>query len=119
MYAPHIASQRRFEDALRKLQADLDTKLAQRDEMKEQRRLQKEGGANGAPGSEGGDGDDADSKCQAAKVVATEESALKKPSPLSILALQEVHPLPRLSSKKTKTGSGTSNPRFVGLYALL
>ena len=49
--------QRRFEDALRKLQADLDTKLAQRDEMKEKRRLEKEGGAGGAAESEGGDGD--------------------------------------------------------------
>lgn len=52
--------QRRFEDALRKLQADLDTKLVQRDEMKEMRRLQQEGGGT-TGASEGGDGDDADS----------------------------------------------------------
>ncbi|KAI0345369.1 hypothetical protein BDW22DRAFT_1418609 [Trametopsis cervina] len=52
---------RRFEDALRKLQADLDTKLAQRDEMKEKRRLEKEGG-QGVVGSEGGDGEDSDSE---------------------------------------------------------
>ncbi|GJE90713.1 Transcription initiation factor TFIID subunit 7 [Phanerochaete sordida] len=51
---------RRFEDALRKLQADLDTKQAQRDEMKEKRRREMEGGG-GAGGSEAGDGDDASS----------------------------------------------------------
>ncbi|KZT11325.1 uncharacterized protein LAESUDRAFT_740854 [Laetiporus sulphureus 93-53] len=34
---------RRFEDALKKLQADLDMKLAQRDEMKEKQRMKKEG----------------------------------------------------------------------------
>ncbi|KAH8107141.1 TAFII55 protein conserved region-domain-containing protein [Cristinia sonorae] len=34
---------RRFEDALKKLQADLDMKLAQRDELKEKQRLIKEG----------------------------------------------------------------------------
>ncbi|KAH9934714.1 TAFII55 protein conserved region-domain-containing protein [Fomitopsis serialis] len=34
---------RRFEDALKKLQADLDMKLAQRDELKEKQRLRKEG----------------------------------------------------------------------------
>ncbi|TFY56903.1 hypothetical protein EVJ58_g7353 [Rhodofomes roseus] len=34
---------RRFEDALRKLQADLDMKLAQRDELKEKQRMRKEG----------------------------------------------------------------------------
>ena len=35
--------QRRFEDALKKLQADLENKLEQRDEMKEQSRLKKAG----------------------------------------------------------------------------
>ncbi|THH33888.1 hypothetical protein EUX98_g294 [Antrodiella citrinella] len=34
---------RRFEDALKKLQADLDMKLAQRDELKEKQRMIKEG----------------------------------------------------------------------------
>ncbi|EJD03204.1 uncharacterized protein FOMMEDRAFT_20372 [Fomitiporia mediterranea MF3/22] len=34
---------RRFEDALRKLQADLDSKLLQRDELYEQQRMRKEG----------------------------------------------------------------------------
>ncbi|THH07018.1 hypothetical protein EW145_g3675 [Phellinidium pouzarii] len=34
---------RRFEDALRKLQADLDSKLLQRDELSEQQRMRKEG----------------------------------------------------------------------------
>ncbi|PSR75389.1 hypothetical protein PHLCEN_2v9147 [Hermanssonia centrifuga] len=56
---------RRFEDALRKLQADLDMKLAQRDELKEKRRLEKEGGTaedvgagSGDDEGEGGDGMD-------------------------------------------------------------
>ena len=64
--------QRRFEDALKKLQADLDMKLAQRDEMKEQQRLKKEGvapedadteGGNEGEGEDGADdlfGDDQD-----------------------------------------------------------
>ncbi|KAH8119428.1 TAFII55 protein conserved region-domain-containing protein [Phellopilus nigrolimitatus] len=34
---------RRFEDALKKLQADLDSKLLQRDELSEQQRMRKEG----------------------------------------------------------------------------
>ncbi|OSD01535.1 hypothetical protein PYCCODRAFT_1425779 [Trametes coccinea BRFM310] len=50
---------RRFEDALKKLQADLDMKMAQRDEMKEQQRLRKEGGVGGATGG-GNDADDED-----------------------------------------------------------
>ena len=41
---------------MRKLQADLDTKRAQRDELKEKRRLQKEGKAPDG----GDDGDDED-----------------------------------------------------------
>lgn len=56
--------QRRFEDALKKLQADLDTKMAQRDEMKEKSRLRKQGitpgvavGGNDADDF-GGDDDD-------------------------------------------------------------
>lgn len=36
-------SQRRFEDALRKLKADLEMKIAQRDEAKERQRMQREG----------------------------------------------------------------------------
>jgi transcription initiation factor TFIID subunit 7 len=54
--------QRRFEDALRKLQADLDTKLAQRDEMKEKRRLELEGGqgTGGSSGAQDRDSSDAD-----------------------------------------------------------
>lgn len=51
---------RRFEDALKKLQADLDTKLVQREEIKEQQRMKKEGiiaeedteGGNEADGEE-------------------------------------------------------------------
>ncbi len=39
----HYALQRRFEDALKKLTADLEMKIAQRDELKEKQRLQKEG----------------------------------------------------------------------------
>ena len=50
-----ILVQRRFEEAKKKLQADLDTKLAQRDEMKEKRRLQKEGISAEDAGSEAGD----------------------------------------------------------------
>jgi len=34
---------KRFEDALKKLTADLDMKLAQQDELKEKQRLKKEG----------------------------------------------------------------------------
>nr|VWO98619.1 Oligopeptide transporter OPT-like protein [Ganoderma boninense] len=55
---------RRFEDALKKLQADLDTKMAQRDEMKEKSRLRKQGitpgAAAGGTDAEdfGGDDDD-------------------------------------------------------------
>jgi transcription initiation factor TFIID subunit 7 len=57
-----IDLQRRFEDALRKLQSDLDTKLVQRDEMKEKQRWQKEGAVDSAPGSEGGDTDSDESE---------------------------------------------------------
>lgn len=42
---------------MKKLQADLDTKLVQRDEMKEKRRLEMEGGSVRAPSSEGGEGE--------------------------------------------------------------
>ncbi|KAI0636992.1 TAFII55 protein conserved region-domain-containing protein [Trametes polyzona] len=51
---------RRFEDALKKLQADLDMKMAQRDEMKEQQRLRKEGITTGGTGGGGNDADDED-----------------------------------------------------------
>ncbi|RPD66116.1 hypothetical protein L226DRAFT_530241 [Lentinus tigrinus ALCF2SS1-7] len=54
---------RRFEDALKKLQADLDTKMAQRDEMKEQSRLRKEGivpGGAAAGGNDSGADEDDD-----------------------------------------------------------
>ena len=50
--------QRRFEDALKKLQADLDTKMAQREELKEKSRLKREGNAGGAAADDGGDEDD-------------------------------------------------------------
>ena len=56
--------QRRFEDALKKLQADLDTKMAQRDELKEKSRLKREGNPDGTAANEddgdesGGDDDD-------------------------------------------------------------
>ncbi|KAI0748104.1 TAFII55 protein conserved region-domain-containing protein [Daedaleopsis nitida] len=49
---------RRFEDALKKLQADLDTKMAQRDEMKENARLRKAGITPGAVAAGGNDADD-------------------------------------------------------------
>ncbi|TFY67090.1 hypothetical protein EVG20_g4060 [Dentipellis fragilis] len=50
---------KRFEDALKKLRADLDMKMAQKDEMKEMARRRKEGVVEGTAG-EGteGDGDD-------------------------------------------------------------
>ncbi|KAI0928684.1 hypothetical protein AcW1_005862 [Taiwanofungus camphoratus] len=52
---------RRFEDALKKLQADLDMKLAQRDEMKEKQRMRKEGLVAEDADTEGGiDGDGED-----------------------------------------------------------
>ncbi|KAI0086172.1 TAFII55 protein conserved region-domain-containing protein [Irpex rosettiformis] len=47
---------RRFEDALRKLQADLDTKLVQRDELKEKRRLEMEGGGEARGSGEHNEG---------------------------------------------------------------
>lgn len=50
--------QRRFEDALKKLQADLDTKLAQRDEMKENARLRKQGIAPGGAAAGRNDADE-------------------------------------------------------------
>ncbi|OJT06150.1 Transcription initiation factor TFIID subunit 7 [Trametes pubescens] len=53
---------RRFDDALKKLQADLDMKMAQRDEMKEQQRLRKEGIVPGGPGGGGQDADDDDAE---------------------------------------------------------
>ncbi|TCD68917.1 hypothetical protein EIP91_009468 [Steccherinum ochraceum] len=46
---------RRFEDALKKLQADLDMKLAQRDEFKEKQRLIKEGITQEDADTEGAD----------------------------------------------------------------
>lgn len=51
--------QRRFEDALKKLQADLDMKFVQRDELKEKQRLIKEGLAQEDADTEGA-GEDAD-----------------------------------------------------------
>ena len=51
--------QRRFEDALKKLQADLDMKLAQRDELKEKQRMIKEGIMQEDADTEGA-GDDAE-----------------------------------------------------------
>ncbi|KAH9854211.1 TAFII55 protein conserved region-domain-containing protein [Lenzites betulinus] len=51
---------RRFEDALKKLQADLDMKMAQRDEMKEQQRLRKEGIPLGGAAGGTDDADDED-----------------------------------------------------------
>ncbi|KAI0079872.1 hypothetical protein K474DRAFT_1689533 [Panus rudis PR-1116 ss-1] len=51
---------RRFEDALKKLQADLDMKKAQREEMKEKQRLQKEGINPEDVDTEGGNDGDVD-----------------------------------------------------------
>jgi transcription initiation factor TFIID subunit 7 len=57
-------NQKRFEDALKKLKADLDMKMEQLEVMKEQQRMQAEGGVpqgdTEGEGSEGGDlfGDD-------------------------------------------------------------
>jgi transcription initiation factor TFIID subunit 7 len=54
--------QKRFEDALKKLKADLEMKMEQLDMMKEQQRLQAEGGVREGDtegegmDSEGGDG---------------------------------------------------------------
>ena len=56
-----MTCQKRFEDALKKLTADLEMKQAQRDEMKEKQRLRKEGIVldAGTPdgGANEGDGD--------------------------------------------------------------
>lgn len=57
-----VRPQRRFDDALKKLQADLDMKMAQRDEMKEQQRLRKEGVIPGGAGGGGQDADDEDAE---------------------------------------------------------
>ena len=64
---PPLSMQKRFEDALKKLTADLEMKLAQRDEMKEKQRMRKEGinvdehdpdgAGNGPDGEEDGEGD--------------------------------------------------------------
>jgi len=45
--------QRRFEDALKKLTTDLEMKLSQRDELKEQQRLKKAGVVSGDDMNEG------------------------------------------------------------------
>lgn len=52
--------QRRFEDALKKLQGDLEMKVAQREEMDEQLRAQKDGPrrASSDPNEDGDDGGD-------------------------------------------------------------
>lgn len=42
-YVVLIPPQRRFEDALKKLSADLEMKLTQREAMKEKQRMRKEG----------------------------------------------------------------------------
>lgn len=55
-----MTHQRRFEDALKKLQADLDMKLAQRDELKEQQRLKKVGMVVEDGDTEGGNEGDGD-----------------------------------------------------------
>ncbi len=54
--------QRRFEDALKKLQGDLEMKVAQREEMDEEMRLQKDGPgrASSDPNEDGDDGVDED-----------------------------------------------------------
>jgi len=49
--------QRRFEDALKKLTTDLEMKLSQRDELKEQQRLKKAGVVPGDDMNEEGDAD--------------------------------------------------------------
>ncbi|KAJ7444902.1 TAFII55 protein conserved region-domain-containing protein [Mycena latifolia] len=63
----NLLIKKRFEDALKKLTADLEMKLAQRDELKERQRMQKEGITNGLDNpdeevnqgeSGGGGGDD-------------------------------------------------------------
>ena len=60
--------QKRFEDALKKLTADLEMKLAQRDEMKEQQRRKKEGieDADTDPDGDGGANDDREGGDEAA-----------------------------------------------------
>jgi transcription initiation factor TFIID subunit 7 len=40
---PNLHFQKRFDDALKKLDADLEMKLSQRDDLKEKKRLEKEG----------------------------------------------------------------------------
>lgn len=55
-----FCKQRRFEDALKKLTADLEMKLAQRDELKEQQRRKKEGVVPGDELHEGDADPDAD-----------------------------------------------------------
>ena len=52
-----LCEQRRFEDALKKLTIDLEMKLSQRDEMKEQQRLKKAGVVPGDDMNEEGEGD--------------------------------------------------------------
>jgi len=51
---------KRFEDALKKLAADLEMKIAQRDELKEKQRLKKEGIVLGDIALDGGNNDEGD-----------------------------------------------------------
>ena len=50
--------QKRFEDALKKLTSDLELKISQRDEMREKKRLQKEGEQQDSQDAENGTADD-------------------------------------------------------------
>jgi transcription initiation factor TFIID subunit 7 len=51
---------KRFEDALKKLRAELDMKLGHRDDMKEQQRLRDEGIVSQEPSEGAVDGEDDD-----------------------------------------------------------
>ncbi|KIJ69018.1 hypothetical protein HYDPIDRAFT_172514 [Hydnomerulius pinastri MD-312] len=68
---------KRFEDALKKLSADLDMKRAQRDEMKERQRLKKEGIAPEDPDTdpEGAAQDEVDAEDNAADLFGSDDPA--------------------------------------------
>ncbi|THH17541.1 hypothetical protein EW146_g3294 [Bondarzewia mesenterica] len=82
---------RRFEEALRKLRADLDMKLAQKDEMKEMARRRKEGmvsegGDDEGEGEEEGEAEEGDVDIEMAMATEMDRMALPVPQ----IQIQEV-----------------------------
>ena len=85
---------RRFEDALRKLRADLDMKLAQRDEMKEMARRRKEGGVSEGGDADGEEGGDPDAVAGDAEADDVERMAMAMAMEMSAMGPPPLPPLP-------------------------